>query len=66
MSITRKCGACGRMITTKRCYEIMIRLLKTDGPEGQGELAQRFDDYCEPCILNGSAIKDLLTSLEET
>lgn len=64
MSLTRKCGACGQMITTARYYEITIRLLKTDGPEEQKSFAQCFDDYCMSCIENGSAIKDLFLSLD--
>lgn len=52
------------MIITKNCYEITIRLLETEGSETQDQLAQRFDDYCMPCIENGNAIKDLLTSFD--
>lgn len=52
------------MITTKRYYEITMRLLETEGSETQDQIAQRFDDYCILCIENGSAIKDLLLSFD--
>jgi hypothetical protein len=63
MSLTRKCAACGEMVRRAQYIELIVRVLTTSGSEDQNPIEQAYDDYCDGCVLDGSAVADLLRAL---
>lgn len=62
--LTRACDSCGQTIKENYYSELSIAVLETDGPEVQDLASTYSGDYCQKCILNGSAVKDLLDDIE--
>jgi hypothetical protein len=64
VTLTRKCESCKQPITKRLYLDVHISVYKTDGPETQDAVEQTYGDYCDPCVISGAAVTDLLSSLE--
>ena len=59
--MARQCEGCDKMIEQKKFLELAARLLKTDQDDNQDAVKEVRGDYCDKCISNGKALKDLLS-----
>ncbi len=57
--ITRLCDGCKKLITEKTFVQLTKGEFQTNLDNNQ-DVKFIFGDYCEKCLENGSALKDLL------
>lgn len=63
MSLARKCGACGDLINRPQCLRLSVEVIRTNHSDNQDALEGIEDEYCDPCVLDGSATRDLINAL---
>lgn len=64
MTIMRRCKACEKPIEQDLYLEVILRVLKSDGSEGQDAVEQSYGDYCDECVASAAAVEDLLSDLD--
>jgi hypothetical protein len=64
--MARICGSCKKHIEQAEVLEITVRALDPNEGQDQDNAAQVYEDFCDGCISDGSAIAFLLKAIEWT
>lgn len=65
MSIIIQCDCCEQTIKRAHYLELTVRQLRNfQSPENQDALKQKYGAFCDDCIHNGKAMKEVLKGMK--